>query len=502
MGRPGLIRWKEVSSTESSPRAIGRYLLFGELAAGGMASVHLGRLVGPVGFSRTVAIKRLHPQLARDADGVAAFMDEARLTARVQHPNVAQTLDVVEMPGEIFLVMEYVRGETLSHLVRAVVARGEQPPARIVTSIITGALYGLHAAHEAKSERGEPLGIVHRDVSPQNIIVGVDGVARVLDFGVAKAASRVTTTSEGQVKGKLAYMPPEQISSGQVDRRTDVYAAAVVLWETLTARRLFAGDSQGAIIGRILRGDVEPPRKYAPELSAELEAVVLRGLALDPAARFPTALDMATELERLGSAAPREVGAWVESIAGAVLATRAAMVSDMESASHTVATGVRRTTEPSSAGAAPPTSPPPAVPPDEPTHTDRSLSAVSSPHSVRAANEAPPPKARPSKWLLVPVLALVACGVALLVMRGSRTSPASDAPAASTSSSIADTAPALSTTATNSPAEAPSASVATVPSAAPSSTAKKKPPAGPKRDCNPPFRVDADGIRHMKQECF
>ena len=474
-----------------------------------MASVHLGRLVGPVGFSRTVAIKQLHPQLARDPDGVSAFLDEARLTARVQHPNVAQTLDVVELPGELFLVMEYVRGETLSRLVRAVVAKGERPPIRVATSIVTDALYGLHAAHEARSERGVPLGIVHRDVSPQNLIVGVDGVARVLDFGVAKAVGRVTTTSDGQVKGKLAYMPPEQISTGQVDRRSDVYAAAVVLWETLTARRLFAADTQGVVIGRILRGEIESPKKYVPELSSELEAIVMRGLALDPNARFATAQDMATELERAAAASPREVGAWVESIAGAVLAERATLVAEIESASFTAA-AIEALRESASSPREVPPPARPAIQSDEPTRTDSSLSAVAtSPPSLLPTTplgEAPaPPRRRPRIVVLAAITTALVIAIAVVALRGG----GSTAPTGATASSEPPPSATESATELASSSPPPASSVATptasivasarTPSSRPTTRGGAKPVV---RDCNPPYRVDADGIRHMKPECF
>src|ERR1041385_2717351 len=194
------------------PRLIGRYALFGEIASGGMATVHFGRLVGPVGFSRTVAIKRLHPQYAKDPEFVSMFLDEARLAARIQHPNVVTTLDVVALPNEVFLVMEYVQGESLSRLVKNTTKAGERMPWGHIVSVMAGMLHGLHAAHEAKSERREPLNIVHRDVSPQNVLVGTDGVARVLDFGVAKAAMRVGSTRDNQMKGKLSYMSPEQLN--------------------------------------------------------------------------------------------------------------------------------------------------------------------------------------------------------------------------------------------------------------------------------------------------
>jgi serine/threonine protein kinase len=215
---------------------IGRYALSEEIAHGGMATVHIGRLRGSAGFARTVAIKRPHPQYARDPEFVAMFVDEARLAARIHHPNVVSTLDVVAREGELFLVMEYVQGESLSRLVHLARQRRERVPEPMVASIVAGVLHGLHAAHEARGEGGELLGLVHRDVSPQNVLVGTDGVARVLDFGVAKAAGRIHTTRNGELKGKLAYMSPEQLC-GEVTRMTDVYAAGVVLWEALAGAR-------------------------------------------------------------------------------------------------------------------------------------------------------------------------------------------------------------------------------------------------------------------------
>src|ERR1041384_2481439 len=177
-------------------RIIDRYAIYDQVAAGGMAVVHLGRLLGQAGFSRTVAIKRLHPQFASDPDFVAMFLDEARLAVRVQHPNVVAPLDVLVEDGELLVVMEYISGETLAGLLRCM-APQDHAPAPVLASVLADALHGLHAAHEAKAEDGGPLDIVHRDVSPHNIIVGLDGVARVLDFGVAKAAMRSPLTKEG-----------------------------------------------------------------------------------------------------------------------------------------------------------------------------------------------------------------------------------------------------------------------------------------------------------------
>jgi serine/threonine-protein kinase len=279
-------------------RVVGRYALYGGIASGGMATVHLGRLLGPVGFSRTVAIKRLHAQYAQDPEFVSMFLDEARLAARIRHPNVVPTLDVVATKGELFLVMEYVPGESLSRLARAARDKKQRIPQRIVSSIMSGVLHGLHAAHEAKSERGEPLGIVHRDVSPQNVLVGTDGVARVLDFGVAKAAGRTQQTREGQIKGKLSYMAPEQLRGAAVSRQSDIYAAGVVLWELLTGERLFSADNEGALLAKVLEGRIVPPSRYvvtpssvtigpdAMRILLGLDEVTLRALQSDPEKRY------------------------------------------------------------------------------------------------------------------------------------------------------------------------------------------------------------------------
>src|SRR5579883_1648178 len=182
-----------------SVRMVGRYALFEQIAAGGMATVHLGRLVGPVGFSRTVAIKRLHTSLTSDPQFVAMFLDEARLAGRVTHPNVVATIDVVTLQGELFLVMEHIAGVSLMRLLQASTQRKEFVPPAIAAGIVVGVLQGLHAAHDACNEKGEPLGLVHRDVSPQNILVGAEGVPRVIDFGVAKAAGRSQITNRSQI---------------------------------------------------------------------------------------------------------------------------------------------------------------------------------------------------------------------------------------------------------------------------------------------------------------
>jgi serine/threonine-protein kinase len=309
--------------------------LFDEIASGGMATVHFGRLLGPVGFTRTVAIKRLHPQFAKDPEFVSMFLDEARLAARIRHMNVVPTLDVAATDGELFLVMDYVPGESLSRLTQAL-GPGGLVPQPVAVSVLSGVLQGLHAAHEARNERGEPLGLVHRDVSPHNVLVSTDGIARVLDFGIAKAAGRVQTTREGQIKGKIAYMAPEYLSAQPIDRRSDVYAVGVILWQCLTGQRLFEADNEGLLLARVLEGRPQPPGRLNAAVSPELDHVTLRALARNPAERFQTAREMAIALERcLRPATPSEVGEWVESLAGASLHRRAERMAQIESLTAT-----------------------------------------------------------------------------------------------------------------------------------------------------------------------
>ncbi len=308
--------------------------MYGVLASGGMATVHLGRLAGAAGFARTVAIKALRPQYAEDPEFVSMFIDEARLAARIHHPNVVPTLDVVSSKNELFTVMDYVHGETLARLMRASRGAGTPIPLNIISAIMRDVLNGLHAAHESTDEHGKPLSVVHRDVSPQNVIVGADGVARVLDFGVAKAAGRIQTTREGEIKGKLAYMAPEQYS-GSVSRLTDVFAASVVLWETIAGDKLFGGENEGEVIAKILQRPIPSPREKRPDLPVALEEIVMRGLSRDAAARFPSALEMASALAlAVPPALVAEVGQWVASLAAQTLSDRETLIREMETEKH------------------------------------------------------------------------------------------------------------------------------------------------------------------------
>jgi serine/threonine protein kinase len=316
----------------------GRYALYGPIASGGMATVHFGRLLGTGGFTRTVAIKRLHADFLETPEIISTLLDEARLASRIRHPHVVATLDMVAADDEVFLVMEYVAGESFARLLTEATAKGIQVKPRIATAILCGVLYGLQAAHDATDEQGDPLGIVHRDVSPQNVLVGIDGLARLLDFGIAKGKGRLQTTRAGQLKGKVGYMAPEQILGEDPDRRSDVYAAAVVLWEALTGRRLFpSGQSAGEnfnLIPKILEADIEPPSAVADGIPPELNGIVMRGLNRARDMRYPTAHDFAVALEdTVGVATHRQVGEWVSQLAAETLAQRAEMLKSLEAAS-------------------------------------------------------------------------------------------------------------------------------------------------------------------------
>src|SRR5579872_1808297 len=256
-----------------------RFELISELASGGMATVFLARLGGAGGFQRLYAIKRLHQHLANNVEFVEMFLDEARLAARIHHPNVVPILEIGTSANGYYLVMEYIEGDTASHLFYCASADGKDVSPRIATRIALDALAGLHAAHELAGDDGTPLQLVHRDVSPHNLMVGVDGVSRITDFGIAHAASRLSTTRSGQLKGKVAYMAPEQARSETVDRRADVFSMGICLWEMLARRRLFKTDDDGETLTRLLYEPIPTLASAAPQLPAALDAVCMKALA-------------------------------------------------------------------------------------------------------------------------------------------------------------------------------------------------------------------------------
>jgi hypothetical protein len=512
---------------------IGRYALHHEIAAGGMAAVHIGRLLGPVGFARTVAVKRLHPHLARNPEFVAMFLDEARIAARIRHPNVVSTLDVVATEGELFVVMEYVPGDSLARLLHTVRERGEVVPLPVAASIMVDVLHGLHAAHEASDERGQALNLVHRDVSPHNVLVGTDGAAHVIDFGIAKAVGRAQVTREGQLKGKLAYMAPEQLKGGggRVDRRADVFGASVCFWEMLTGRRLFEGEDEGEIYGKVLRADVAKPSRIAGR-GRDLDrsdAIVLRGLARQADKRYPTARAMALAIEEaLPLAPPSQVGEWVERHGGEALAERARRIAEVEGTPDGVSLGPAPARAPDAAAIA--TAPGGRLALDEgslvatrqlvrPPHPADSAGTDVSLVSSELETVAPRPRRALAVGLGVAAAGIVAAVLALQARAPSQSaaptalSASASAPASTPSAAFAPAAPSVLAVAPPPAAsQAPAIDDAVSPSALPLAPPLPvprlpRPVAAPRRapapapGCDPPYTVDANGYRKYKREC-
>jgi len=447
-----------------------------------MATVHIGRMSGPMGFSRTVAIKCLRSMPGQEGELSLMLLDEARVAARIQHPYVIPTMDVVAEQGELLVVMEYVHGESLAKLQRRSIARGERIDPALAVTIVVEVLQGLHAAHEVVDESGRALGVVHRDVSPQNVLVGADGIARVLDFGIAKAIGRAQTTREGQLKGKLAYMSPEQLLGDDVDRRTDVFAAGIVLWELLTTERLFAGPDEKATIGKLLACNVR-----APGVDAGLDAIVRKALSKDPAARYATALEMAQALEVWGpGVAASRIGAWVDALSHDDLAARRLRVTEIESSKDADGRGA-------------------SVETSDPT---KSAQAV----SVHASS---PERARRTGVWVVPVLVatgVVTAGYALVLRQRpvAREAAGAEAPEPTTIPSATSAPPsgAAVPPATTSAASASAHAAASAPARATTNVhpaavvPRAAPSASAKVDCTVPYTLDEDGRKRYKRECL
>jgi len=294
---------------------IGRYTLHAKIGVGGMASVCLGWISGAADFSRVVAIKRMHPQFTFDELFAARFRDEAWLSSRLLHPNVVEVLDVVEQGQELLIVMEYVHGVSVAGLLADALSAGCKLPPSVVAGILVPALHGLHAAHEATDDEGHPIGLVHRDFSPQNIMVSSEGQAKILDFGIARAQTHVHVTLAGMLSGKFAYFSPEQALAGVMDRRTDVFAAGIVLWEMLAGARLFGAPdiTDAATLHRVLNHPVRPPSAVNPDVPNTLDNLVLHALERAPERRFASARAFALELEAATEvASPSTVAEWVE----------------------------------------------------------------------------------------------------------------------------------------------------------------------------------------------
>jgi serine/threonine protein kinase len=278
------------------PPKVGRYEIIGHLASGGMAEILLARLTGPSGFERLVVVKRILPHFASMEAFVSMFLDEARIVARIRHSNVVQVQELGREGEDLFLVMEYLEGETAAGLLKRAIVRERPLDLALGAHMVAEACAGLHAAHELRDVDGTPQSIVHRDVSPQNLFVTYDGEVKVLDFGIAKTADRITRTESGQLKGKIEYMSPEQCRGEALDRRSDVFALGTVLCELTMGRRLFKRESQLATLKAISEEPVVPPSRVDEHYPRVLEPIVLRALERRPEDRYATAAEMRKEL--------------------------------------------------------------------------------------------------------------------------------------------------------------------------------------------------------------
>jgi hypothetical protein len=283
---------------KKQPIPFGRYLLLDRVNIGGMAEVWRGKVFGAGAFERLVAIKRILPNIAEDEEFISMFQDEAKISVQLTHANICQIYELNRIGSSLYIAMEYVPGKDLRSIFERARKKGEPPPVPLVCYVIGKLCEGLDYAHRKKDSYGRELNVVHRDVSPQNVLISFEGEVKVIDFGIAKAAGKVTKTQAGILKGKFGYMSPEQIRGLPLDRRSDVFAIGVCLYELLTGERLFVGESDFQVLEKVRKAEVLPPSTYNRKIPEALERIVLKALAKDPEDRFQYASDLADELQR------------------------------------------------------------------------------------------------------------------------------------------------------------------------------------------------------------
>ncbi len=279
------------------PIIFGKYYLLEPINKGGMAEVFKAKEFGVEGFSRLLAIKRILPDVSCDDSFVTMFIDEARLTVQLQHVNITQVYELGKFEDSYYIAMEYIPGKDLRHILDFYLSRHELMPIPEAAFITTGVCEGLDYAHRKCDAQGKSFNIVHRDVSPQNVLINYDGWVKVIDFGIAKAEHRETKTQVGVLKGKFAYMSPEQIAGKPIDHRSDIFAIGIMLYEMVTGRRLFIGDNDMETLRNIIKAKVPSPKKYSPLVSDELEAIIGKALAKEPEERYQWASDLAEDLQ-------------------------------------------------------------------------------------------------------------------------------------------------------------------------------------------------------------
>jgi serine/threonine protein kinase len=280
------------------PQRFGRYLLLKRISVGGMAEVYLARATGVAGLQQVVALKRLMPWASQDTEFTTMFLDEARISSRLGHANIARVIEFGDVNGQYFLAMEYIAGKDLRAIHTRLRKTGRGIPVPMALHLGARLCQALGYAHQQRAEDGSSMEIIHRDVSPPNVLVSYDGVVKLIDFGIAKAAARATRTRAGHLKGKIAYMSPEQVQGARLDQRSDLFSLGILLHESLTGRVLFQGDSQIATMHQVRRAEVPPPSATAPEVPPDVDRIVLKALARDRNERYGTAAEMREDIQR------------------------------------------------------------------------------------------------------------------------------------------------------------------------------------------------------------
>lgn len=273
----------------------GKYRLGDRIARGGMAEVYRAQVVGAAGFAREIAVKRILPELVEDAEFREMFTEEAKLAAQLDHPNLVQIFDFDHVDDSFYIAMEYVKGADLSKLMAAAGRKRELLDPAVVVFVIGEVLAGLRYAHNLTDD-GRPLGLVHRDISPANILLSYTGAVKLADFGIAKAATSMVHTQGGVLKGKVPYMSPEQATGELLDRRSDLFSVGIILYQALIGKRPFAGSSPGMVFNKLCKGEYAPPRSLVPTVTRKLEEVIDKALCVDPDGRYQSAKEFLTDL--------------------------------------------------------------------------------------------------------------------------------------------------------------------------------------------------------------
>ena len=280
-----------------NPVKFGKYYLLERISVGGMAEVFKSKSFGEAGFERLVAVKRILPSIAEDQEFIAMFVDEAKLAVQLTHPNIAQIFELGKVGESYFIALEYVAGKDMRAIFERAKKRNETIPVPMACFMVMKLCEGLDYAHNKKDSAGRSLELVHRDVSPQNILVSYDGDVKLIDFGIAKAASKSSKTQAGILKGKFGYMSPEQVRGLQIDRRSDIFAVGICLYELLTTERLFVGESDFSTLEKVRNVEITPPTAYNKKIPEELENIVLKALAKHPEDRYRSAMDLHDDLQ-------------------------------------------------------------------------------------------------------------------------------------------------------------------------------------------------------------